>query len=221
MEAIIEPIEKLKIMSFNEWTLQELEDTFALRPDCQSNFLEHWLNMPYQISQAEQQQLDNLQKGLSRFALYWNEQEWKMKFISLLLNLVDYSSQEYNIFYERQIQAAVDKYLLKGKVDSVIAKGTYQPKVPYFCFHEYKKEKGTTDDPLAQLLSAMLVAQKLNNNQKPVYGCYVVGRNWFFVTLKDNCYCVSNNYSVTQKDELRMVYGILMNLKVIIINELI
>ena len=65
-------------------------------------------------------------------------------FIRKPFNLVDYLEQEYNIFYERQLQAAVDKYLLKGKVDSVIAKGTYQLKVPYFCFHEDKKEQQMT-----------------------------------------------------------------------------
>lgn len=220
MVLVNQPIENLIIMSFKDWTLQNLEDTFLLEATENCEQLTDWLNMPYDIRQEEETQLEQLQKGLKKFALHWNEQEWKMKFISLLLNMVNYSHKTYNIFYERTLQGEVKGYLLKGKVDSLIAQGQYEPKMPYFCFHEYKKEKGTADDPLAQLLSAMLVAQVLNENQQPIYGCYVIGRNWFFVTLIEHTYCVSNNYSVTQKDELQKVYTILINLKTIIEHQL-
>ncbi|MGB0929991.1 MAG: hypothetical protein ACPGVB_04400 [Chitinophagales bacterium] len=88
-------------------------------------------------------------------------------------------------------------------------------------FHEYKKEKGSADDPIGQLLAAMMVGQKLNDNQKPVYGAYVVGRNWFFVVLEGKKYCINNNFSVTQKDELEGIYRNLVAIKGIIEEELV
>ena len=136
--------------------------------------------------------------------------------------MAEIKSKTYNIFLERTIAATFDSdYKLSGKPDLIVASGIFEPKNPYFFFHEYKKEKGSADDPIEQLLSAMLVGQKLNNNQKPVYGTYVVGRNWFFVVLEGKNYCISNNFSVTQKDELEGIYRNLLGIKVIIEEELI
>jgi glutathione peroxidase-family protein len=53
----------------------------------------------------------------------------------------------------------------------MLAAGYFEPKAPFFFLQEYKKEKGTADDVIGQLLSAMLVAQNINNNNKPLYGC--------------------------------------------------
>jgi len=72
-----------------------------------------------------------------------------------------------------------------------------------------------------QLLSAMLTAQKLNTNNYPVYGAYVVGRNCFFVVLEGKEYCISNNFSATHKDELHAIYKMLANLKIIIQTQLL
>jgi len=81
--------------------------------------------------------------------------------------------------------------------------------------HEYKKEKGVDNDPLGQLLIAMMTAQALNKEDKPIYGAYVFGRNWFFLTLIDKKYCISNEYVATRTD-IFDILKVMKNLKAII-----
>lgn len=51
----------------------------------------------------------------------------------------------------------------------------------------------------------MLVARHLNDYQFPIYGCYVVGRNWFFMILQNNEYAVSDAFVATQEDIYQIV----------------
>ena len=46
----------------------------------------------------------------------------------------------------------------------------------------------------------MVASQKLNQDDKPVYGIYVNGRNWFIVALVGNNYATSLAYDVTSND---------------------
>ena len=216
-----EQTEKAKTMAFRDWTLQKLDKTFHLKRRLQCPLLDDWTMMPFEIPANHLSELEILRQDLFLFADTWNEDELKWNFISVLMKLVNYRTATYNIFLNRPIQAQVNNYTLKGFVDAVIATGMYEPEAPFFCFHEYKREKGTNDDPRGQLLSAMLAAQKLNSNDKPVYGAYVIGRNWFFVVLEGKEYCISNNFSATHKDELQQVYKLLANLKVIIETQLL
>ena len=43
----------------------------------------------------------------------------------------------------------------------------------------------------------MIAAQKLNQNELPIYGIYVNGRNWFLVVLHHNKYATSDPYPIT------------------------
>ncbi len=84
--------------------------------------------------------------------------------------------------------------------------------LPYFFIHEYKREIDASGDPLGQLLIAMVGAWRQNEETFPLYGCYVVGRNWFFVLLEDNQYAVSNAFNSTQ-DDIFQIYSILEEIK--------
>jgi hypothetical protein len=94
----------------------------------------------------------------------------------------------------------------------MVASGWRAPEIPYFCLQEYKKEKDPNGDPAGQCLAAMLVAQELNQHQHPVYGCYVLGRNWFFMLLKEKEYAISNAYPSTL-EEVFDIFRILKALK--------
>ena len=61
----------------------------------------------------------------------------------------------------------------------------------------------------------MMTAQEIKNNEHPIYGAYVMGRNWFFLTLQGRKYCISDEYVAT-RDDIRSIYKILKNLKIII-----
>ena len=46
----------------------------------------------------------------------------------------------------------------------------------------------------------MVAAQKLNKDNKPIYGIYVNGRNWFIVVLEGQNYATSLAYDATSDD---------------------
>ena len=81
---------------------------------------------------------------------------------------------------------------------------------------EYKPEKNRDNDPLGQVLIAMVVAQQYNEQKFPVYGCYVNGRNWFFVVLHDDTYSVSRAYDATDIIDLQQILASLIDIKRII-----
>ena len=62
----------------------------------------------------------------------------------------------------------------------------------------------------------MLLAQQKNADNTPLYGCYVIERNWFFTTLIGLDYCVSQQYNSTQKPDLLQIVFILRKLKELI-----
>ena len=77
----------------------------------------------------------------------------------------------------------------------------------------HKKEVEATGDPLGQLLIAMVGAQRQNEGAIPLYGCYVLGRNWFFVLLENsNQYAVSNAFNATEED-IFSIYSILEQIR--------
>lgn len=94
----------------------------------------------------------------------------------------------------------------------MLAEGKQTPKIPYFFLHEYKPEKNRDNDPLGQLLIAIVAAQKANLDGKPIYGIYVNGRNWFLVLLDGKNYAVSLAYDVTSHDIFDL-FAILLFLK--------
>lgn len=136
---------------------------------------------------------------------YWNEQELVMKFISPLLNLMKICGQNFNTFAERKMTAIVDNIKLTGDVDFVVARGIREPREPYFFIQEYRRQKqGPDSDPFAQLLGEMLVAQVLNN-EKMVYGCYIIGKYWTFVILESRNYCQLSSLDCTNLEDLEVI----------------
>jgi hypothetical protein len=88
-------------------------------------------------------------------------------------------SEHFKVFMQRSLSLKYDDNtkVTKGLVEFMIAKEGKIPRRTHFCLHEYKPEKRRDNDPLGQLLIAMVAAQKLNQDDKPIYGIYVNGRN--------------------------------------------
>jgi len=201
--------------SFRNWTRQEIADKFGLDVKSSCQKLDSWLEVSGNIPKAIEIELKRLQFKLKENVDTWNKQELIIKFIALLIDKVDYDSADFKSFANRRLKGEIDGEEIAGEVDLMIASGKFEPKKPYFCLHEYKKEKGVDNDPLGQLIIAMMTAQALNNNQFPIYGAYVMGRNWFFLTLEDRKYCISDEFVATRED-IFTIYEILQNLKGII-----
>jgi len=201
--------------SFRNWTRQDIADKFGLDVKSTCKDLESWLKTDGAITEEEEKELLRLQIKLKENVDNWNEQELIIKFIALLIDKVDYDSTEFKSFANRKLKGKIDGEEISGEVDLMVASGKFEPKEPYFCLHEYKKEKGADNDPLGQLIIAMMTAQELNENQHPMYGAYVMGRNWFFLTLEGRKYCISDEYVATREDIFK-IFEILKNLKGII-----
>ncbi len=67
----------------------------------------------------------------------------------------------------------------------------------------------------------MVAAQKLNQNDKPVYGAYVMRRNWYFVVLHGATHAGSLAYDATKKNDLRQIFKMLKFIKQMIERELL
>ncbi len=114
----------------------------------------------------------------------------------------------------------------------MVASGIHEPRQPFFFLHEYKKELGS-GDPVGQLLATMCVAEILNKtpvkptlfnpNPKPfknipLYGCYVMGRFWFFLRLKDKRYFISKPFDAEDEEQLEGIVCLLKAQKSMIEN---
>jgi hypothetical protein len=207
----------MKSYKFSQCSLGLLEDTFGLNMLTDSTLLNDWLAGNTEITPFETEILSFYQQKL-RFHLYsWNEQELAMNFIGPILSLVGYSSKKYNLFSERRMSAKLPSLdgqdiELSGDPDGVIASGFRVPKIPYFCFHEYKPEADTSGDAAGQALAAMVVGQALNDANMPIYGCYVVGQNWYFMLLQGKDYVIATPFAATST-EIFDVFRVLKVLK--------
>ncbi len=202
--------------NFRELTLLELDKMFHLRQTRTSPVLEQWLTGRAEISNTERQRLTAFREKLVINVHDWNETELAHYFIGPLLTLVDYTTEYFNLFAERPFSGVVDGIEMAGKPDGIIASGLREPVTPFFCLQEYKKEQDPEGDPAGQTLSAMLVAQELNEHQHPVYGCHVRGRDWFFMVLQGREYCISEGHLAT-RDDIFEIFRILRVLKQIIL----
>lgn len=205
----------MKNKSFKFWSRQDIADKFGLDSKSNCQDLDNWLNNKIKISSEEEKELLRLQQKLRANADIWNEQELIIKFIALLIDMVDFDTPNFKSFANRKLSGKIDGEEVSGEVDLMIATGKYEPKAPYFCLHEFKKEQGIDNDPYGQLLIAMMTAEELNGPDNPVYGAFVIGRNWFFLTLKNRKYCISDEFVATRED-IFQIYATLKNLKVII-----
>ncbi|MEM7538168.1 MAG: hypothetical protein AAF639_38725 [Chloroflexota bacterium] len=213
----------MKSKTFRNCTLHYLEKNFGLRRTFSSQVLDQWLQDKQSMTEAEQLMLADRQEDLRINNSAWNEQELAINFIGPVLSMVRFwDLYRYNFFAGRhlgtQLDSLVDeeKIELSGEPDGMIATGYWEPEVPMFALMEYKREMGWTGDPPGQAVAAMLVAQKLNQDERPMYGCYVVGHQWFFVVLEGKHYTISEGYLATQ-DTLFDIFRILKALKAIII----
>lgn len=214
-----------KAKSFEQWTREEVENTFGIKRNNDLDILKKWLNTSYQLTEKELEFLSELQKGLINDLDLYNEDELKFFFISDVLKLVKFKTETYRAFTQRQMEfttQTVDNQTItvSGIVELVVATGKQTPQKPFFFLQEFKQSLRRTNDPLGQLLIAMMAAQVQNNNGKAIYGCYVLGEHWHFVVLDNKEYGASVSYNVTKPKELEQMICILKEQKRYIETEL-
>ena len=178
--------------------------------------LRQWLSANPSASEEETEHLRQLSRKLLAHVHDWNEEELKIGFIALVLDLVDFYHARYRPFMERNISVEyAEGKRLWGVIDFLVASGKQTPKEPFFFLHQYKRQADTSNDPVGQLLAEMVAAQLLNRQTHPIYGAYIIGRHWYFVVLKGRDYAESLAYDAT-KDDIIEIVGILRRTKALI-----
>ena len=192
--------------SFDDWTTQEIRLTFNIQQVSATPFLKKWLAAVHPPNAHQIQFMEAKRALLERFYRNWNEDELKFQFIAQIVELVDLHGKNFNIFSQRSLSAVVNGITLQGRPEVMVATGQEDPLRPYFFIHEYKPSK-RADEPLGQVLAAMVAAQAHNADEKPVLGCFVIGALWQFVVLENNVYTLSTTYDATQTNDLHAIYS--------------
>jgi hypothetical protein len=191
---------------FKDWDSEEIERVFEIERLWELPLLQDWITLP-QFSPKSDDSIEILKDKLLKNADAWNEDELKM---FSLLNFINFEHLPYyKAFTQHTLSILTDTVESKGDVEFMVATGRKRPQQPFFFLHEYKQEEQRTNDALGQLLIGMVAAQLNNQDKLPLYGCYVLGRFWFFVVLAYNQYAVSNAYNAADND----IYAILEILK--------
>ena len=192
--------------NFENWETQDLEIEFGLAQLRQMPLLDTWLKSTTTLTETDTTLVEYLRNKLLDNADFWNEDELKLQFIAPLLLVVNFDMPNIKVFSQRPLSATINGIEIGGRVDFMIAKGKQKPIQPYFFIHEYKQEsKRGAGDPKGQLLAELLAAQHRNEREFPMYGCYVIGRNWFFLILDGNEYAVSDAFVASQTDIYQII----------------
>ncbi len=212
-----------KIKSYNEIELIEM---FGLKRRVGNDvhpLMEEWTGCTTELSMPEQYMFDRISDKLAQKIAGWNEEMLKMNFIAFVLDLGNLGETDrYKSFYENTIEGTVQGHFLKVKADMMIAEGILEKaKTPYFYFQEYKKVKDPKGDVTGQLLEAFLIAQEKNKNDKPLYGCTVLGREWEFYIIEGANYYISRSYVCTTESDLLQIIAILRKFKEILETKLL
>lgn len=212
-----------KIKAYEESELIEMFNLIRKVGNTETPLMKEWTQVNTTLNDGEKYMFDLISKDLLSQISGWNEEMLKMNFIAFVLKLgYIIETNEYKTYYENIIEATIDGYFLKVKTDMMVATGILEvPKVPYFYFQEYKRQKDPKGDVTAQLLEALLIAEEKNQNNKPLYGCTVIGKYWEFMILEKRTYCMSKSYDCTDQEDLMQIIAILRKFKEILETRLL
>ena len=200
--------------SFEKWLKQEVENEFGLKRHYEFEALDTLLNDLPTLTKEDEKTLEKLRQKLVLFVDSWSEEDLKINFIGQVLSVIDFQQPTYRAFFDCYLKTSLKGETISGKVDCVVAKGSQIPEMPLFFLQEYKPEKRHTSDPLGQLLIAMMASQALNSdNESPLYGCYIIGRYWYFVVCKGQDYIVSASFDSTTSASLIEIARIIRKIK--------
>lgn len=188
-----------------------------------SPLLQEWTQAETVLSESETVLFSDIYEEARQNIAGWQEEDLKMKFISYVLLLAHLRhGKGYNTYFEKTVSATVENIFLKTKTDFMVAKGVLDiPQVPYFHFQEYKPQINPTGEPMAQLIEAFLIAQVQNANNKPLYGCEIIGGTWRFIIMEAKNYYVSKRYDCTEREDLLQIIAILRKFKEILETRLL
>ncbi len=208
--------------SFSQWTIEDIKETFQLLMVHEGKGMEEIMHNNMELTDRECDELEYRRLLLIKKVGVWNEIELEIFFLVHILELLKMAETGIETFIEKPYSAIVDTYLLSGEMDWVLANGYGKPKAPFFCIKEFKKAKSSSNDPEGQLAAGMLAAQALNQalypeNTPPIYGAYIMGREWIFAKLQGRTFIQSPAFLLTDEAMLQKMFRCLKQLKTIMV----
>lgn len=207
----------------NHYDVFEVIDTFEIDKIVNCQILKKWLDISQdKLSPLETELMELVRAKLEIKWDEWNEEELKMNFISFVLFLAHIDEpKRISTFYERRLSGIVNDIEISLVVDCMFASPTKsgQPKSPYFFMQEFKRSLGDSHDPEGQMLAAMILAQDKNADGKPLFGCWIQGKIWYFTILNGTEYCVSRTFDASNPNDIHQIVFILRKLKELILNR--
>jgi hypothetical protein len=204
----------------NHYDGAEVIERFDIEKKENCETLNEWMNVSGELNDTEQLLLSDICRDMKIVGRDWNEEELKMNFVAIIFYIAKINvSKKIQLFYERRMSGEVENIPISVKVDGMIASPTNanRPRNPYFFLQEFKRSLGDDHDPEGQMLAAMILAQEINKDGKPIFGCWLQGKNWNFTTLSGKDYCVSQQFDATDIKDLYQIIFIFRKLKALIL----
>jgi hypothetical protein len=196
--------------------LVALAKTFGIHTIADSPFIADWVAASYSFDAYETRIMADTHAAIAHYNEQMNEEELKIRMVAPLFYAakVDIPGK-LQVFYERPLSGEVKGHRLAVITDCMVATPIFNaPDAPYFFLQAYKRKKGDKNDPEAQLLTAMLLAQAANpQSDRPLYGSYVIGTSWRFVCLHHTAYAVSPLYEATRYPDLVQIAAMLRHIR--------
>ncbi len=186
--------------------------------------MQAWLAVEMPVFDVYEQALwETICKSLQNQMAGWAAPDIKMKFIAPLLRLAKMQDTATVLtFFDRKMTGKVEGIRLNCPTDFMVATGILNlVKKPFFHYQQYKPLLKPYRDPMAQLLTAMLITQATTATAKPIYGCEIVDKEWNFVVLSGKTYCISKGYYCLKKEDLLQIIAILRKFRHILETELL
>jgi hypothetical protein len=204
----------------NHYDFDEVVDVMRIDKIQTCFHLDTWLDVSGTLKPSHIEILDEIRAELSVKWDEWNEEELKINFIGLVFFVAQLEEpKKVRTFFERNLSGKVHDIFISVTVDCMLAspKRSGTPDRPYFFMQEFKRSRTDGRDPEGQMLAAMILAQEMNQDGHPLYGCWLQGKNWYFTVLNGVEYCVSRQYDATREPDLLQIVFILRKLKQLIL----
>jgi len=204
----------------NHYNLEEVIDVMGIDKIDNCEQLNTWLDASGTLKPAYTELLTEIRAELTKKWDEWNEEELKINFIGLIFLVAQLDEpKKVRTFFERSLSGTVNNVAISVTVDCMVAspKRSGTPDRPYFFMQEFKRSRTDSRDAEGQMLAAMILAQDMNQDSLPMYGCWLQGKNWYFTVLNGVEYCVSRQFDATREPDLLQIVFILRKLKALIL----
>ncbi len=208
--------EIIKYYNFSTIKYSEIESLVNIKGKINDAKFDEWFDFVVEITQNDTFFFENLINKNRLLLSSYSEEKLKMKFISSILNKVDFATDTVQDWYDATLSGILNGVEFRGFTDFMVASGTESPQKPYFFIQEFKPSI-PDKDPRIQLLAELIVAVE-KNKATIMRGGYIIGQYWKFVIVEKIAenqfeYFVSKSFDSLDLDDLKQIYVILQAVK--------